>query len=96
MYSTTKAALDGFTRAAAVEFGPRNVLVNSICPGFVNTDLTRRNNTPEQIADLCATVPLRRLASVDEIADFAYYLGSEKNTYISGQTIPIDGGFLCQ
>jgi 3-oxoacyl-[acyl-carrier protein] reductase len=96
MYSTTKAALDGLTRAAAVEFGPSNVLVNSICPGFVDTDLTRQNNTPEQIAVLCATVPLRRLASVDEIADFAYYLGSEKNTYISGQTIPIDGGFLCQ
>jgi 3-oxoacyl-[acyl-carrier protein] reductase len=96
LYSTTKAALDGLTRAAAVELGPSNVLVNSVCPGFVDTDLTRQNNTAEQITSLCANVPLRRLASVAEIADFVFYLGSESNTYISGQTIAIDGGFLCQ
>ena len=96
MYSTSKAALNGMTRALAVELGPRNVLVNAVCPGFVDTDLTRQNNTAEEIAGLCALVPLRRLATVQEVADFAYHLGSEKNTYITGQTLAIDGGFLCQ
>lgn len=96
MYSTTKSALNGLTRALAVELGPNNVLVNSLCPGFVDTDLTRQNNTPAEIDALCATVPLRRLASVGEIARFAFFLGSDENTYITGQTIAIDGGFLCQ
>ncbi len=96
MYSTTKAAVNGMTRALAVELGPSNVLVNSICPGFVDTDLTRQNNTQSEIDALCATVPLRRLASVEEIARLAFFLGSEANTYITGQSIVIDGGFLCQ
>jgi 3-oxoacyl-[acyl-carrier protein] reductase len=96
MYTTGKAALHGLTTAAAVEFGPRGVLVNAVCPGFVDTDLTRQNNTPEDIARLTASVPLGRLATVAEIADFVVYLGSERNTYITGQSIPIDGGFLCQ
>ena len=96
MYSTSKAALNGMTRALAVELGPKNVLVNAVCPGFVDTDLTRQNNTPEEIAGLCALVPLRRLASIPEIANFIYYLASAENTYITGQSIPIDGGFLCQ
>lgn len=96
MYSTTKAALNGMTRALAVELGPRNVLVNSLCPGFVDTDLTRQNNSPAEIEALRNLVPLRRLASVEEIAQFAFYLGSSANTYITGQTIAIDGGFLCQ
>jgi len=96
MYSTSKSALNGMTRALAVELGPRNVLANAVCPGFVDTDLTRQNNTPEEITKLCELVPLRRLATVQEVADFAYYLGSENNTYITGQTLAIDGGFLCQ
>ncbi len=96
MYSTSKSALNGLTRALAVELGPRNVLVNSVCPGFVDTDLTRQNNTPEEIANLCALVPLRRLATVQEVADFAYFLGSEENTYVTGQSLAIDGGFLSQ
>jgi 3-oxoacyl-[acyl-carrier protein] reductase len=96
MYSTSKSALNGMTRALAVELGRSNVLVNAICPGFVDTDLTRQNNTPDEIAKLCELVPLRRLATVQEIADFAFYLGSEKNTYITGQALAIDGGFICQ
>lgn len=96
MYSTSKSALNGMTRALAVELGPKNVLVNAICPGFVDTDLTRQNNSPAEIEALCSGVPLRRLASVEEIARFAFFLGSESNTYITGQTIAIDGGFLCQ
>lgn len=96
MYTMTKSAINGLTRALAVELGPRNVLVNAVCPGFIDTALTRQNNTDAEIEALCANVPLRRLGSVSEIADLVFFLGSERNTYISGQAIAIDGGFLCQ
>jgi len=94
MYSATKGALDGLTRAAAVEFGPGSVLVNSVCPGFIDTELTRKNNPPEVLEGLRAQVPLRRLGTVDEIARFVAFLASDENTYISGQSIVIDGGLL--
>ncbi len=95
-YTASKAGLIGLTKTAAIEYGAGNVLVNAIAPGFVDTDLTRRNNTPEQIAALCAQVPLGRLASTGEIAVLAAWLGGEANTYVTGQTIAIDGGFLIQ
>ena len=95
-YTASKAALIGLTKTAAIEYGAGNVLVNAIAPGFVDTELTRRNNTPEQIAALCERVPLRRLASTDEIAVLAAWLGGENNTYVTGQTVAIDGGFLIQ
>jgi 3-oxoacyl-[acyl-carrier protein] reductase len=94
MYTTSKAALNGATTAFAVELGPRGVLVNAVLPGFVDTDLTRQNNSPSEIEALCKQVPLGRLASVEEIAEFVYFLASDANTYITGQSIPIDGGFL--
>jgi len=96
MYTTAKSAVDGLTRAAAVELGPRGVLVNSIRPGFVDTELTRQNNSAEQIAALCTQVPLGRLAQPAEIANAVFFLGSEHNTFITGQTLAVDGGFLCQ
>ncbi len=95
-YAATKAGLGGLTRTAALEYGPRGVLVNAVCPGFVATDLTRQNNSPEQIAALCAQVPLGRLAEPEEIARYVHFLGSDENTYITGQLAIIDGGFLCQ
>jgi 3-oxoacyl-[acyl-carrier protein] reductase len=96
MYSTAKSAIGGLTRAAAVELGPRNVLVNAVAPGFADTDLTRQNNSPADIAALCSLVPLGRLAQPEEIAELVFFLGSHHNTYVTGQTVAIDGGFLCQ
>ena len=95
-YTASKAALIGLTKTIAIEYGAGNVLANAVAPGFIDTDLTRRNNTPEQIAALCAQVPLGRMASTDEIAVLAAWLGSEANTYVTGQTIVADGGFLIQ
>jgi 3-oxoacyl-[acyl-carrier protein] reductase len=95
-YSSSKAALNALTRAAAIEYGSSNILVNAALPGFVETDLTRANNTTAQIAELAAAVPLGRLADPAEIAPLVYFLGSEQNTYISGQTVVIDGGFTCK
>ncbi len=95
-YSASKSGLNGLTRTAALELAPHNVLVNAICPGFVETDMTRQNNDAAQIEALRAQVPLGRLAQPDEIAAFVAFLVSDRNTYITGQVIPIDGGFLCQ
>lgn len=95
-YSMTKAALNALTRSAAVEFGPAGVLVNALAPGYVDTMLTRQNNSPEAIAAITETIPLRRLAQADELARAAAFLVSQENTYLTGQTIVVDGGFTCQ
>ncbi len=95
-YTASKSGLNGLTQSAAVELAPHNILVNAICPGFVETDMTRQNNNPAQIAALLAQVPMGRLAQPEEIATLVAFLVSERNTYLTGQCIPIDGGFLCQ
>jgi 3-oxoacyl-[acyl-carrier protein] reductase len=95
-YSSSKAGLNGLTRTLAVELGPDNILVNSIAPGYVDTELTKRNNPPQDLAAIARTIPLRRLAQTDEIARCAAFLCSEDNTYLTGQTIVVDGGFTCQ
>ncbi|MBU6338586.1 MAG: SDR family oxidoreductase [Rickettsiales bacterium] len=96
VYSSAKSAINAFTRSSAVEFAANNVLVNSVAPGFVDTDLTRKNNSPEQIKAIESNLPIKRLAKTSEIAELVYFLSSEKNTYITGQTVFIDGGFSCQ
>lgn len=95
IYSMTKAGLDALTRTAAVEFGSRGVLINSLAPGYVDTELTRANNTPEEIAHILKTIPLGRMAKPAELAKAAAFLVSEDNTYITGQSIVADGGFTC-
>lgn len=96
VYSMTKAALDALTRSAAVEFGPKGVLVNSLAPGYVDTELTHQNNSPAAIEAIISGIPLRRMARPEELAKVAAFLVSESNTYITGQTIVADGGFTCQ
>lgn len=92
-YATSKSALVGFTRTAAVEWARYNVLVNALSPGFVDTELTRKNNSPEKIAEICKSLPIGRLASVEEIAELAYFLVSDANTFMTGQNVIADGGF---
>jgi len=95
-YSMTKAALNAFTRSLAIEYGPFGILANTLCPGYVDSALTRQNNSPQEIEAISSTIPLRRLAQPEEIARVAYFLCSDENTYITGQEIVADGGFLCQ
>ena len=94
-YSMTKAALEALTRTVAVEFGPMGVLANSLAPGYVDTELTRQNNPPEVLARIAAGIPLRRLAQPAELAKVAGFLVSDDNTYLTGQTIVVDGGLGC-
>jgi len=96
IYSSTKSAINGLTRSVAIELAHHNIQVNAVAPGFVDTDLTRKNNSPEQLKIIESNIPAKRLAQTEEIAELVYFLVSEKNTYLTGQTIFIDGGFSCQ
>lgn len=95
-YSAAKAGINGMTRTLALEFASKNILINSVAPGYVNTELTKQNNTPEDIATISSLIPLQRLAEPEEIANLVYFLSSDMNTYITGQTIIIDGGYICK
>jgi NAD(P)-dependent dehydrogenase (short-subunit alcohol dehydrogenase family) len=95
VYSASKSGLNAFTRSAAVEVAEYGILVNGVAPGFVNTELTKQNNSEEEIKNIALTIPIKRLAEPIEIAELVSFLCSEKNSYITGQTISIDGGFTC-
>lgn len=95
-YSSTKAAIHGLTQATSLEGAPFGVLVNTVCPGYVNTELTRKNNTQEAIQVISTAIPMQRLAEPKEIAELVIYLSSDRNTYLTGQSIAVDGGFLCR
>jgi len=94
LYSMTKFGLTGMTKALARELGPDGILVNAVAPGYVNTEMTRKNVPPAEQARLCAEIPLRRMADPYEIARLVRFLISDENSYITGQSIVIDGGFL--
>lgn len=93
-YSTLKAGLLGMTRALALELAPHHVLVNALSPGYVETALTRANNSPADLEAIVRTIPVGRLAQPDDIAHVACFLCSEENRYLTGQNIVVDGGFL--
>lgn len=92
-YSASKFALDGMTAALAAEAAASGVLANCVAPGFVDTDLTRRILGAKGMKELAARVPAKRLAKPAEIAAFVAWLCGPENTYISGQSLVIDGGF---
>lgn len=96
MYSAAKNAVHGVTNALAIELAPYNILINTVCPGFTATELTYKNNSKEEIENIEARIPLKRLAEPKEIAELIYFLCSDKNTYITGQKIVVDGGFTIQ
>lgn len=93
VYSATKNGIHGVTNTLAVELAPHNILVNTVCPGFTLTELTRKNNTQEQIDSICEEIPMGRMAEPEEMAEVIYFLCSEQNTYVTGQKIAVDGGY---
>jgi len=94
-YAVSKTGLNGYTRSLAVELATDNILVNAVAPGYVNTDLTRQNNTENDLQLICQKIPMRRLAEPVEIARLVAFLCSEENSYITGQCLIIDGGYSC-
>lgn len=93
MYSASKHGIHGITKTLAVELAPYNILVNTVCPGFTLTELTYKNNTPEQIKEISKDIPMGRMAQPKEIAKIICFLVSKENTYLTGQQIAVDGGF---
>ncbi len=90
-YSATKAALVGFTKAAAKELAPRKIRVNAIAPGFIDTDMARQIS-PEWFQKRVASIRLGRIGQPADVANCAAYLASDEAAYITGQILGVDGG----
>lgn len=90
-YAAAKAGLEGFSRALAREVGSRAITVNAVAPGFIDTDMTRE--LPEAQRDALLTqIPLGRLGQTEEIARVVAFLASDGAAYVTGATIPVNGG----
>jgi 3-oxoacyl-[acyl-carrier protein] reductase len=94
-YAASKAGVAGMTRALARELGSRNITVNCIAPGFIDTDMTRALN-PEQISGLTAQIPLGRLGEPNDIAETVSFLASPAAGYITGVTLHVNGGMYME
>ena len=90
-YSATKAGLLGFTKSLAREIGSRNITVNAIAPGFIDTDMTKEL-AEEQKAALIGQIPLSRLGDPADIANAVAFLASPESAYITGETLHVNGG----
>ncbi len=90
-YAASKAGLIGFTKSLAREIGSRNITVNTVAPGFIDTDMTRELSE-EQKSNMIGQIPLGRLGNADEIASAVVFLASPGAAYITGETIHVNGG----
>ncbi|RJE82667.1 SDR family NAD(P)-dependent oxidoreductase [Paracoccus onubensis] len=96
-YGTSKTGILGMTRALAAEWGPLNIRVNAIAPGYFHTDLTNMfYEDPAWVADMESKVPMGRLGKLEDLIGAAQFLASGASEYITGQCIVIDGGYLAK
>lgn len=92
-YSSSKFGLFGLTRALALEVAGDNIMVNCLAPGVVETEMTRTILGDEGMRELTAQIPAGRMAQPEEIARYVRFLAADENTYMTGQTIVVDGGY---
>ena len=92
-YAAAKAGLVALSRVAALEAARHGVLVNTVCPGYIATELTRVNNPPDVLAGIEAQIPMGRLGTPEEVAALVAWLVSARNGYLTGQVLTIDGGY---
>lgn len=90
-YVASKAGIEGFTRALAQEVASRNITVNAIAPGFIETDMTAELSAP-QVEQMLARIPLNRMGTPSEVAHAVAFLVSEQASYITGVTLSVNGG----
>lgn len=94
-YSAAKAGMIGFAKALAQEVGSRNITVNTVAPGFIDTDMTKELSS-EIKAALLSSIPLARLGQAEEVAHAVSFLASAKAAYITGETLNVNGGLFMQ
>ena len=92
-YSSAKAGLSGFTKSLAKEVGSRNITVNSVAPGFIETDMTSFLDKDSKNT-IIKDIPLNRLGSPEDVSELVAFLAGDESQYITGQTISIDGGLF--
>lgn len=93
VYSATKFGIHGLTVGTSNDLAQYNILINTLSPGFIMTELTKKNLSEKEIEDIIYMVPAKRLGTVNDISNVAVFLLSELNQYLTGQNIIIDGGF---
>jgi 3-oxoacyl-[acyl-carrier protein] reductase len=92
-YAAAKAGIMGLTKSLAKEFAPRSITVNAVCPGFIATDMT--DKLSDEIKEgILTQVPMKRLGTPEEVANVVAFLASEEAGYVTGQSIPVDGGMV--
>ena len=90
-YSASKAGIIGFTKSVAIELASRNITVNAVAPGYINTEMTK--NLPDKAREgFLSNIPMGRIGEPEEVADTVYWLASDSASYITGQVIHINGG----
>jgi 3-oxoacyl-[acyl-carrier protein] reductase len=92
-YAASKHALIGVMKTMAIEFGEFGVMVNSVSPGYIDTKMTSKNNSPEVIEKLISGIPVGRLGSPDDVAQAVSFLASPQNQYVNGLDLVVDGGY---
>jgi NAD(P)-dependent dehydrogenase (short-subunit alcohol dehydrogenase family) len=95
-YSAAKHAVEGYTKSAALEVAPFGIRVNAIAPGYTRTDMINQHLNPEVEQFMISGQPLGRLANPEETADAVVFLASDAASFITGASLPIDGGFLAK
>ena len=92
-YSASKAGIIGFTKSLAKEIASRNILVNAVAPGFIETNMTDvlKDDVKQEIAK---NIPLKRMGTAQDVANVVKFLASDDSSYITGQVINVDGGML--
>jgi 3-oxoacyl-[acyl-carrier protein] reductase len=93
-YTATKFGIAGMTKTLAAELGASGILVNAVSPGFIETEMTATTLSADERRALAAQVPLNRFGRPEEIARVVLFLSSDLNTYLTGQNIVVDGGFV--
>jgi len=93
-YCASKGAINSFVRALALELAHKNILVNAVAPGAIATPGASKGSTEETIKQMTAAIPLARMGQPEDIAGAVVFLASDKSSYITGQTIVVDGGWI--
>lgn len=92
-YVMSKHALVGAVKTLALEYASKNVLFNTVSPGYIDTKMTHKNNDAETVAKLVSQIPMQAMGLPADVADAVFFLGSKSNRYITGQDLVVDGGF---